>query len=270
LPFTISTLAAKYGPWSISKAGVAETCAAQFRHKYILKTPGKIEASVNKVGTAAHSVLEHRVAGTDALTAKKVALEKTPLTAMELEDLRALEESIEAFLQRFDAFCRREQVVEVLREIEWGFTADYKPTGFFAPDVYFRGKLDLGALTQGHDLIVLDHKSGVAKTIQYDLKKKHQLYSYAVLAAANIKGLNGTRCGIHFLQGSEDLRLQWLDYMETPYILKTYVPWLFGHLNDVSEHLVEPFQAKPKPKWPCQWCEYRQVCPEYQEMTGGA
>ena len=269
MPYDISPLAAKYGPWSISKAGVAETCSAQFKHKYILKTPGKLEASVNKVGTAAHSVLEHRVAGADASTAKKAALEKTPLTEMEREDLRTLEDAIEAFLQRFDTFCKREHVVEVLREIEWGFTADYKPTGFFAPDVYFRGKLDLGALTQERDLVVLDHKSGIAKDIQRDLTKKHQLYSYAVLAAVNLENLGGVRCGIHFLQGAEDLRLQWLDYIDTPRVVKVYVPWLYTHLNDVAEGLVEPFRAKPKPKWPCKWCEYRLACPEYQEMTGG-
>jgi hypothetical protein len=269
LTYDVSTLAAKHGPWSITKAGVAETCAAQFHHRYIIRTTTKIEASVSKVGTAAHTVLEHRVAGVDILDAKKIALEKTPLTGTEQEDLRALEDSIESFLRRFDAFCRREHVVEVLREVEWGFTQSYTSTGYLAPDVYFRGKLDLGVVTQNRDLMIIDHKSGAARNIQQDIKKKHQLYSYAVLAAANIPDLCGVRCGIHFLQGSEDLRLQWLDYIETPRIKQIYVPWLYRYLNDVSENLAEPFRAQPKPTWPCKWCEYRLACPEYQEMTGG-
>lgn len=222
------------------------------------------------MGTAAHTVLEYRVKGTDAEAAKKVAIEKTPLTAQERDDLRTLEDAIDTFLQRFDQFCKRESVTEILLEVEWGFTSDRKPTGFFADDVYFRGKLDLGAVTQSNDLYVLDHKSGMARVIHRDLSKKHQLYSYAVLAMICRPELNGVRCGINFLQGPEDLRLQWLDYISVQSVAQVYTPWLYGHLNDVAENLVEPFRAKPKAKWPCKWCDFRQVCPEYQELTGGA
>jgi len=270
LAIDISQLAAQYGPWSISKAGTANTCPAQFKHKYVDKTPGGVSSSANKVGTAAHTVLEHRVVGVDAESAKKTALEATPLTAQERDDLRTLDDAIDAFLQRFDAFCKRERVVEVLREVEWGFTQEGAPTGFFAEDVYFRGKLDLGALTAAKDLYVLDHKSGVAREIHKDLSKKHQLYSYAVLAAANVPDLSGVRCGINFLQGKEDLRLQWLDYIPRTTILTVYNPWLYGHLNDVAENLVEPFVAKPRASWPCKWCDFRLVCKPYQELTGGA
>jgi len=269
LTFDISLLAAQHGPWSISKAGTASTCPAQFKHKYVAKTPGAITASANKVGTAAHTVLEHRVVGIDAVAAKKVAIEKTPLTAQERSDLRALDDEIESFLRRFNAFCKREGVTELLREVEWGFTAGGKSTGFFADDVYFRGKLDLGAVTKNNDLFVLDHKSGVARVIHRDLSKKHQLYSYAVLAAINLPQLNGVRCGIHFLQGQEGLRIQWLDYIPLSSIQRVYTPWLFGHLNDVAENLVEPFCAKPKANWPCKWCDFRQVCVPYQELIGG-
>jgi len=266
----ISLLAAQYAPWSISKAGTANTCAAQFKHKYIDRTPGGVSSSANKVGTAAHTVLEHRVVGTSADDARKLALEATPLTAQEREDLRVLDDAIEAFLTRFDGFCRRERVTEIFREVAWGITADGKPTEFFADDVYFRGKVDLSALTEEKDLYVIDHKSGVAKVIGKDLTKKQQLYSYTVLATANIPDLNGIRCGINFLQGKEDIRLQWLDYISAVSVATVYTPWLYNHLNDVAENLVEPFTAKPRASWPCKWCDFRLVCKPYQELTGGA
>ena len=269
MTYDISALAAKHGPWSITKAGVAETCPAQFHHRFVIRTSTKVDASVAKVGTAAHTILEHCVVGVTLADAKKIALEKTPLTTTEQEDLRTFEDPIELFLRRFDAFCRREHAVDVLREIEWGFTQNYISTGYFAPDVYFRGKLDLGVITQNRDLMIIDHKTGRVSDLHQDTKKKYQLYTYAVLAAVNVPDLCGVRCGINFLHGHKDFQLQWLDYMETPHIKKTYVPWLYRYLNSVSENLVEPFRAQPKPAWPCKWCEYRLVCPEYQEMTGG-
>ena len=252
--FNITPLAQQFAPWSISKAGVAETCAAQFAHKYIHKTPEQAIPSDNKVGTAAHSVLEERVGGKSVEEAKKIALEKTPLTSNEMDTLRSLETNMEQFLRRFDQFCRSNGVTQVLREVEWGITSDFKPTGFFAKDVYFRGKVDLGAITRDNDLVVIDHKSGVAKDISRDVKKKQQLYSYAVLALPNIEGLQGVRGGLHFLQGAEDKRTQWLDYMDAARIRQLYVPWLYGHLNDVAASLVAPFEAKPKLRWPCEWC----------------
>jgi len=268
--YTISPLAQRFAPWSISKAGVAETCPAQFNHKYRLKTVETEQHSSNKVGTVSHEILEHRLGGTDAKVARDRALEKNPLMDSELEDLRALGDAIEAFLKRFDGFCKKNGVTEVLREVEWGITAEGKPTGFFAKDVYFRGKVDLGAITASRELVVVDHKSGVATDITRKDKFKTQLNSYAVLAALNVEGLTGVRGGINFLQGPEDKRIQWLDFLDTDRIKRLYVPWLFGVLNTAAENLVEPFPARPSPKWPCAWCGYRTTCSPYQEMLRGA
>lgn len=268
--FNISTLALKFAPWSISKAGAAETCPAQFKHKYVLKTPEESVPSGNRVGTAAHTILEERVGGKSAEEAKAIALEKTPLTSNEQEDLHMLAGPIEAFLVRFNRFCVVHGVTEILREVEWGITKDYLPTGFFATDVFFRGKIDLGVVTREQDLVVIDHKSGVARDLQNDVKKKHQLYAYAALALPNVAGLAGVRGGINFLQGPEEKRLQWIDYIEAARIRSRYAPWLFEHLNFCAEALVEPFTAKPKRRWPCEWCGYRNVCAAYAEMTRGS
>lgn len=263
----VSELAKQYAPWSISKASIAETCALQFEHKYLKKTPEAPKATGNQVGTAAHAVLEFRLGGMKAKDARKAALEKTPLTGEEVDTLSSFDETIEAFLVRFDGFCKANGVTEVLREVQWAITADYKPTEFFAKDVYFRGAVDLGAVTANKDLFIIDHKSGFAKDISKDNKFKYQLNSYAVLAHACRPDLAGVRTGIHFLQGAEQMRLQWLDYIEAPRIGKLYAPWLYKHLNDVAEMLQPPRMGRPKiDKWPCSYCSFRPVCAAYAEL----
>lgn len=269
MEYEITDLARKFAPWSISKAGVAETCPAQFEHKYLLKTSETTVPSVNRVGTAAHAVLEFRVGGKPHEEAKKAALEKTPLTSNEMDALRALESPMDWFMRKWETFCRTIGIVEVLLEKEWGFTAEMKPCGFFDKEVFFRGKVDLGVITKEHDLVVIDHKSGMAKDISKDLKFKRQLNSYAVMGLANIEGLAGVRGGIHFLQGHESKRLQWLDYMEAAQVAKTYVPWLFNHLNFCASHLEAPYVARPKLRYPCEWCSYQTNCEPFREMVRG-
>jgi RecB family exonuclease len=277
--FEISAFARKHAPWSYSKMELAETCPAQFRHKHIAKTTAAPAPSDTKVGIVAHAVLEHRVMGKPSGIAKKTAVEKTPLTTTEQEMLHMLEENMEDFLRRFDNFCKAQGVTKVMCEADWGFTDDYKPTGFFAENVFFRGKLDLGALTRDNDLFLIDHKSGEAKPLERDQKKRQQLQAYGVLALPNMPDIAGVRGGIHFMQGNPDERLQWTTYIPAERIRALYMPWLFGRINTSAENLAEPFEARPakslmkknnKPGWPCGWCQYQDVCPEFKEKFGGS
>ena len=270
MAYTISERAQLFAPWSISKASIAETCPAQFHHKYVVKTVETTQPSVNRVGTASHSVLEHRLAGKTAAAAKQIALEKTPLTSNELENLRTLESPIEWFLKKWERFCKENQVVEVLLEKEWGITADGEGCGFWDEKVFFRGKVDFSCLTKDNDLLVLDHKSGLAKNIQKDTKFKRQLQSYDILALVNIPGLAGVRSGIHFLQGDEAKRIQWLDYVDAQQIRTTYVPWLYNYLNYCAECLDADFKPKPKLRWPCEFCSYQKTCSAFEDMIRAA
>jgi len=254
----------EHAPWSISKAGIAEACPKQYAYKYIDKTPGAEAPSVNQVGNVTHAILEYRTGGAVKDEAYKLALAKMPLTSGELDSLKVLDESMEDFLRKWGVFCRTHEVVEILREKAWGLTLDFRPTAFFAKDVFFRGKLDLGALTKSGDLIVVDHKSGLAKDIQKDTKYLRQVNSYAVLARYNVEGLAGVRGGIHFMQGSESKRIQWFDYVSADAIEKRLVPWLYNYLNYVASRLVEPYEARPSKRWPCEWCNYKQNCEAYR------
>lgn len=279
----ITPLARKYAPWSFSKAELAETCPLQFGFRHISKTVATTAAtSDTKVGIVAHAILEHRVTGSGAGTARKLATEKTPLTTAEQEMLRLLNENMETFLKRFDAFCKSQGVTKIFNEVEWGFDENWAPVPFFDPHVFFRGKLDLGALTRDGDLFVIDHKSGMAKDLAQDAKKRQQLQAYAVLGAANLPSISGVRGGIHFLQGDDpEMLLQWTDYLPIDRIKQLYVPWLFGRINTSAAELTEPLEARPaktfiksgpskgKPGWPCGWCLYQGICPGFKERFGG-
>lgn len=275
--YEISDLARKYAPWSYSKAETAEICPRQFQHKHLLKTGAAEYGSDAKVGTVAHEILEHRVVGVANAEARKKALDNNPLVSDEMEMLRALEENMEEFLVRFERFCKTQGVTKILNEVEWGITENYRATGFFAKDVYFRGKVDLGMLTRDGTLFVLDHKSGEPKKpLTQDAKKRQQLQTYGVLAAPNMPDIAGVRAGIHYLLGkTADDRLQWTDFVPKYQLERAYAPWLYGRINECASNLAhERFEARPAKKmpkgFPCHWCNYQPHCDKFQEKFGGA
>ena len=274
MAYQISDLARKYAAWSYSRLSTAETCPAQFAHKSIWRTPSAAAPSDTKVGIAAHEILEHRVTGDNNKVARDKAFEKTPLTTSEMELLSTMADNMDTFLKKFERFCQTHKVQKVYTEVAWAFTDTYAPTDFFSKDAYFRGKVDLGALTPDGDLFVIDHKSGIAKDLKTDTNKKQQLQAYAVLALPNLKDLAGVRGGISFLQGDEDKLIQWTDYIPSERINKLYAPWLFNRINDAASNLIEPFEARPARKmpkgWPCAWCQFSDKCDAFQAKFGQA
>jgi hypothetical protein len=273
--FQVTELAKKHAPWSFSKVEAAETCPAQFGHKFVSRTASAPAPSDTKVGLAAHEFLDHRVGGSDAATAKQAALEKHPLTSGELETLRLLSDNMEAFLRRFDSFCKSNGVTEVYRENAWAFDESYAKCDW--KNAYFRGKIDLGAVDRHGDLWLIDHKAGKVKDLSEDRPKKDQLVSYAVLAVVNLPHIGGVRGGINFLQAEvAEMQLQWTDYVPADTIKQAYASWLFGRINASASNLVEPLEARPargwmkrveppRPQWPCGWCQYTDVCNAFKE-----
>lgn len=48
----------------------------------------------------------------------------------------------------------------VVVEQQWGFTKEWRAAGWFGPTVYFRNKLDVGAVYEDGSADVVDHKTG--------------------------------------------------------------------------------------------------------------
>lgn len=272
LPLIATPDALKFAPWSFSKIETADACPLQFQHKHLLKSKSSAKTSDTQVGTAAHAIIERRVGGATHADATKEAIVQTPLTADELETLRTLDERIDEFCRKFDSFVKANGVVDIFVEVDWAFDANFQRVGFWDPAAFFRGKLDLGALTKDRDLIVIDHKSGFAKDLKRDIKKKQQLQAYAVLGLANVDGISGVRGAIHFLQGDEAKAIQWTDYVDATRVRDVFVPWLFTRINETVATLPAgdvTFPAKPNLRWPCEWCGYQAHCTSFQEMVGG-
>jgi hypothetical protein len=277
--FEITQLARKFAPWSFSKIEAADMCPAQFGHKHIMKSASAPAPSDTKVGIVAHEILEHRTGGRSHGDAKKLAIAKNPLTSDEQEMLRVLDESMDAFLRRFDAFCKAQGVTKILREEDWAFDDEWKQTTFFDKRAYFRGKLDLGVITRDRDLFFIDHKAGVVKDLQKDRVKRQQLQAYGVLALACIPDLAGVRGGINFLQAdTPEKQLQWGDYIPASRVRDLFVGWLFSRINSAADNLLEPLEARPaktrrekdgRPGFPCGWCLYQDLCPAFKERFGG-
>lgn len=280
--FEITQLARKFAPWSFSKIEAAEACPAQFGHKHITRTSAAPAPSDTKVGIVAHEILEHRAGGKERGEAKKLAVTKNPLTSAELEQLRVLDENMEAFLKRFDTFCKAHGVTEVLREQDWAFDETAAKVPFFDKRAWFRGKLDLGAITRDRDLFFVDHKAGAVKKLVEDRVKREQLQAYAVLAIINVPNLVGVRGGVNFLQGdTPEKQLQWGDYIPAERVRALYTDWLFSRINRAADNLLEPLEARPansrikkgpmagRPGFPCGWCLYQNSCTAFQEKFGG-
>jgi hypothetical protein len=269
VPFEIDQLAKDFAPWSISKAGLEGTCPKQFQYKYIDKTAAEVAAhSTSRVGTTAHKILELCAGGTSKKAAITTAVEENKLTINEIETLATMQDNIDAFLVKFDFFCKENGVTEVLLEKQWGLDSDGNAVGFKDPNCFFRGVVDLGVVTRDKDLVVIDHKSGKASDISKGDKYKKQLNSYAVMGLANVGDIGGFRGAINFLQG-KDL-IQWLPYVDAEHIKNRLTPWLFRHINEMAANLVAQYEARPKLRWPCEWCSYQLSCSSYQEMVRGA
>jgi PD-(D/E)XK nuclease superfamily len=266
MTFEVTELARRFAPWSISKLNVAETCGKQFEFKHVLKHAEIIPGTDNRVGLALHAVLEHRLHGKLRSVAIELALEKHPLTSDEMTLFRSMFDAVEEFLRKLDVFCRQHGPVEMLIEHKWGLTADGQGTAFDAPDVFFRGVLDLGIVTRDRDLIVIDHKAGKPRGLD---KYKSQLRGYAVLGRANVPFINGVRSALHYLQEQPERRLLWGKYIELDAIGEKLVPWLYEYINDIAGQLSQ-FTPKPGFRWPCQWCAYRPACNAFAEMTSAA
>jgi hypothetical protein len=277
--FEITQLARKFAPWSFSKIEAAEACPAQFGHKHVMRTSAAPAPSDTKIGIVAHEILEHRTGGKEKGESRKLAIAKNPLTSDELEMLRVLDENMEAFLKRFDAFCKANGVTEILREEAWAFDDTYGKTEFFDKRSYFRGKLDLGVVTKNRDLFFIDHKAGAVKKLVEDRVKREQLQAYAVLALINIPNISGVRGGINFLQADKpDMQIQWGDYIPAERVRQLYVGWLFSRINRAADNLLEPYEARPaksrmkkdnRPGFPCGWCLYQDKCDAFKERFGG-
>jgi ATP-dependent helicase/DNAse subunit B len=259
LPVEIS--AAGLGPWSISKIKLLDKCPWQFFLKYVIKE--KVEnppvSIITEVGKAAHLILEHVALGRDV--DKSFALAKEEYVdklgeAEWAEKVLTLEYNIVQFKERLENLSKKHSIKRVLTELKMGVDKDWKPTGFFAKDVYIRGVIDLIIELTNNDVIIIDHKTG-AMAISGLRCYEDQLNGYKVLFHHGVQPIAGAQAGIHYIREG-DVRL---DQYHSRQEIETRLKARFQYAIDCAvDKVIEMGYFKHIAGSACQYCDFKVPC----------
>lgn len=140
--------------WSFSQFKSFEQCPKQFYHTTVLKQYPYIESAAQRRGKKMHAAFEHYVS-------KGMDLPK------EFAAFQPIMETVEALPGK------------KFTEHKFGLTDEYKLTGYFDKNVWFRGVVDLAAIspTVAH---VLDYKTGI--NTQYADLRQLELMALGIFA----------------------------------------------------------------------------------------
>lgn len=127
-------------------------------------------------------------------------------------------------------------------EYKFGLTSSFKPTTFFANDVWVRGVIDL-AILRSKSAIVLDYKTGKPKT------DDDQLSLFAAVSFARFPNIEEVHTGYAWL-GHNKLVTSVYKREESPLIWQGFV----GRVKRM-EHAAMSGDFPPKPSGLCrEWC----------------
>jgi hypothetical protein len=254
------------GPWSHSKLKVLEKCPLQFYLKYILKAKLPIQlaedqdTSMADTGSAAHKILELIFVGHSVKSAYAMAkTEFVPARLTEemwVEKIEGVEFNITQFYDRIESFKKRHKIKKIYTELRLGITRDWKPTKFFASDVWMRGVVDFVIILENGDALILDWKYGppAAAGIR---NYKQQLDSYKPLINFGLKQIRGATSGVGFIKDGEIILDEFTPSEDIEGKMKNTIEFnVEGAIESVKtagefEHRVG--------SW-CKWCEYAPWC----------
>ncbi len=243
----------KYGPWSPSKAALADSCSLAFKYRYIDKLPTGPKGTPAKVGITVHRAQELLFKDHEVTAALDTAIAESAeeLTHKETEQVRTFAQNLIEFGDRITKFGKNYPIKEILLENKWAMTADFEPCDFFDPRGVVRGVVDMGLVLENGHVIIIDHKTGKIRPAQYYLT---QLHFYTVMALSQFPDLKGVQCALHYVAHG---KLEWSDPVKPSYIRQVLRPWIIDYLNKKSERADSP---EGKPGRQCTWCDYRNIC----------
>lgn len=266
------------GPWSSSKLKMAEKCPFQFYLQYVLKIkpdPDHVQdTELADVGTTCHKILEYVVMGHDIPEAFRLAKrdhceveDNKPGNAnisQALWDEKVVntEASIIAFKERLDAFARNNNIKEKLTELRLGVTKDWKPTGFFSKDVYFRGIIDLilfmdNGPGQPDDALIIDHKTGGGEFSNSLKNYDQQLNTYKPLVHYGLRKVAGSQSGINFIRAQKLIMGEYDDASEIETVHVRKLEWL---LSAAVDRIKELGYFKHVRGSHCVYCVFNEKC----------
>ncbi len=247
----------KFAPWSLSKSDTAGKCGLAFSLNYVHKTP-RTTSEAAQVGVGAHRVQELLLQGSAPLAALAQAFEEMPdLTSVEKDKIRELMPAMQKFCDRIAAYIAKTPIKSIEFEKKWAINRQYAPVEWDDPTAVFRGVLDLVIVQEDGYVIVIDHKTGKRRPVDYYAK---QLDAYAVLALSHIPGMKGVKGALHYVKTQD---LDWHLMRKSDMVKDMLRGWLMHLLRSRAEGL-GTFKAKLGKL--CGWCDYRMHCEAFQNQ----
>lgn len=209
-------MVSKAPAWSFSSLNDYQNCPRSYQLKRVLKVVPNVETEAMRHGTIQHEHLEFRVAKGTTLPPELQWMEP---------HIKTMEES--------GAKMVAEQAV--------GLTKGLTPTGFFAKDVWCRGKLDL-TLQYEDSSTVLDWKTGKRK---FD---SDQLMLFAGFEMAARPEIDKVKTGYVWLKEKK---------IDSETFTRKDLPTIWGHFMPKVERVERSYE---KDEWPakpsglCGWC----------------
>lgn len=200
--------------WSFSRYKEYDTCPAKAKYKFIdkLKEP---PAPAMERGTDIHKKAEDYVRGTH---------DKLP-----------------AELARFtDQFCELRRSKPRV-EMEWAFTRDWAPTGWFEYNAWLRVKTD--ALCRDDDLLyIIDYKTGKPKPDHPD-----QLSLYAIAGCIMYPEVKQIDAQLWYIDSGE---------MSSRRFSIEQIPTYQAEWEEKVQPMLQDTRFSPKPGNHCRWCTF--------------
>lgn len=203
--------------WSFSSLNDYANCPRAYQLKRVTKEVKVVETEQMRYGTECHLFLENRVAKNEPLP-EHLAWVEPYLVQMEKSG------------------------GQLIAEQKLGLTKGLTPTGFFSPDVWVRGVVDL-TVRYGDKSVVIDHKTGKRKM------DSDQLMLFAAFEFADRPHVPEVRTGYLWLKDKK---------LDTEVFKRGDLGRIWGHFNPKVEKLE---QAYLKDEWPCRpsglcnpWC----------------
>lgn len=250
---TAAELVRRFIPWSHSKVQLAEKCPRAFHFKYVDRFGSK-EGTEARVGTAAHTYLEHRRDGLDEDEARALAEKSVRgMTADELETLAERNVASEAYVERTRVFRDKGLVLHEAQEVRLGIEPNGAPCDYEDPKALIRGSVDDLIEQRDGKALVIDHKSGRDHDIAHYMP---QLNTYKVLTIQNRPHLRHVQAGVHHIQKGD---LIWQRADTKVQVQTVLLPWLIRRIEQAARGL-DGFE--PKTSTLCWWCDYQFRCPE--------
>ncbi len=268
------------GAWSASKLKMLEKCPYQFYLKYILKVKPDDDyvqdTSMADVGTTAHRILEHVVLGKsidEAYAATKMEhcavpeiMRKKGVANLTEEQwtnsIIPLENNIMLFKDKLETFERNNTVKRKLTELRLGVTRDWKPTTFFANNVYFRGIIDLVIEIEtvpgyAPDGLIIDHKHGGGEFGGGVKNYSQQLDIYKPLYHFGYQKTSGMQAGIHFIKAGNTAYDEYADSEQIENALVKKLEWLIEGAIDTVKGIGYFKHVRGNH---CKYCEFDREC----------